>query len=667
MIKILAIDDNYDNLIVLKTLINDVFPDSTYFSALNVLTGIDIAVVEDPDVILLDIVMSDMDGFNVCRRLKKHEQLKKIPVVFVTSSHISNENRIKGLEVGGNAFLSKPIDKIELTAQIKAMIKMKLSSDQRNDKNRHSNNLIFQCTQALEEKQSVLLNLLDELKAENESYKRTVAILKASETVFRNLFENSPVGILRTGLDGSLAANRSFSEIVGYSEEELRTKNWKDITHPDDTRISKKTADSLLKKEVSVTRFEKRYIHKNGKIVWTEVSVFLQNDQNGEPKFFITTILDITKRMHTTNALRESEKHFWDLFENAPIGIFYSTISGQFLKINPAFVKILGYSSKEELVTMTANMTTQIYFNPQRRAQILDLLLNIDGWVHDEVIWKRKDGTNITVDITGRKVLNIIGEVAFVEGFVVDITERNTMLCDLMAAKERAENSDKLKTAFMQNISHEIRTPLNGIIGFGELLASNDLTEKERNIYFEIMKKSSDRLVRLINDYMDISLIVSGNMKVTKVSFPINHLLDDILNTVYSKCAVKDLTLSADRPSLSNIMIDTDYSLLYKILDHLIDNAIKFTAKGKISMGYILKDENVLFFIKDTGVGIHKEDIIHISNYFIQEGVLNSRNYEGNGLGFPISKGLARLLGGKIYLESDKGVGSNFYVMLPLK
>ena len=242
------------------------------------------------------------------------------------------------------------------------------------------------------------------------------------------------------------------------------------------------------------------------------------------------------------------------------------------------------------------------------------------------------------------------------------------MNAELLIAKEQAESGDRLKTAFMNNISHEIRTPLNGIIGFSELMADPDLTPTERSQYHEIVKSSSDRLLSTVTDYMDISLLASGNQEVRKNMFNLSDLLDDIYNRFLKPCKSKNLALTLQTPETAGkLQIISDRELLYKVLYHLVDNAVKFTRQGTVSFGIEVKGNELEFFVKDTGVGISNEVQASIFNKFTQENVSNTRGHEGSGLGLSIVKGIVELLGGRIWLESVKGKGSSVFFSIPVE
>jgi len=233
-------------------------------------------------------------------------------------------------------------------------------------------------------------------------------------------------------------------------------------------------------------------------------------------------------------------------------------------------------------------------------------------------------------------------------------------------AREKAEAGDNLKTAFMQNISHELRTPLNGILGFGSLLSEPHLTIAEKEDYNKMLKASSDRLIRTINNYMDISLIATGN--VTSDHKPVNilRMLKELHQRYQEPCEAKNVMLNLLLPeNKSEYFILTDRELLEKIFSHLIENAIKFTVHGSINIGFSLKPGAAEFFVIDTGAGIADDIQARVFEPFFQEPVTGIKNQSGSGLGLSIIRGLITILGGGIRLESKKSKGTSFFFTLP--
>jgi len=243
--------------------------------------------------------------------------------------------------------------------------------------------------------------------------------LKVSEEKFRNIFENSAMGKSMTSIEGKMIANKAFCEIVGYSKEELLQIDWTEFTHKDDIDNNKAIINSILKGEKTFSHWEKRYIHKNGNIVWVDISTFLMRDKTGNPLNFITEIYDITERKEAETALRESAELYRNLVLKIPDGVYKSTHNGKFIDVNPAMVKMLGYESKNDL--MAIDIKSQLYFNSADRESLILKEKNEEIGIFE---LKRKDGTGIWIEDHGWYNTDIQGEVISHEGVLRDITER---------------------------------------------------------------------------------------------------------------------------------------------------------------------------------------------------------------------------------------------------
>jgi len=251
--------------------------------------------------------------------------------------------------------------------------------------------------------------------------------------------------------------------------------------------------------------------------------------------------------------------------------------------------------------------------------------------------------------------------------FGIDITERKNIETELKKAIEKVEASDQLKTAFLNNISHEVRTPLNGILGFADIISQPGITQSEIEQCLDILHTSSKRLVDTINDYMDMSLIVSGNLHIIPQPFFLKKTLMDVYDNFEPFSVAKNLNLQLEITDKdANFLFNQDEELVKKVISQLVDNAIKFSLKGTITFGFNIKDNLVHFHVTDEGIGISAEALNRIFENFVQEDISRTRQHEGSGLGLSIAKGLVNLLKGTIRVVSVKGVGSSFYFTLPV-
>jgi len=239
---------------------------------------------------------------------------------------------------------------------------------------------------------------------------------------------------------------------------------------------------------------------------------------------------------------------------------------------------------------------------------------------------------------------------------------------ELIIARDKAQKSDRLKTAFLNNISHEIRTPLNGILGFASFIIQPDITMEKKEKYLEILNLSSTRLMNTVTDIMDLSLIISGNMHVHPQQVNVSSLLKNVFMDFQESAKIKKLDFKMQFPNNADeIMLHTDKEMLYKAISKIINNSVKFTQEGSINLGFELINDEIKIFVKDTGVGIEDDAQKIVFENFMQEDISNTRGHEGSGMGLSIARGIMRLLDGEISLVSTKKVGTTVFLTLPYK
>jgi PAS domain S-box-containing protein len=370
-------------------------------------------------------------------------------------------------------------------------------------------------------------------------------------------------------------------------------------------------------------------------------------------------------RIEAEVSLRESEARFRDIIMSSYDWVWEIDRNWKYCYTSETIGNILGYTNEEVI------NKSRFDFMPDDEKEIFEPVFSEiavrKGIIKDVENWNlHKDGHRVCLLTNGFPIFDDAGNLTGYRGVDKDITNNKNLNIELIKAKERAEASDKLKTAFLSNISHEVRTPLNGILGFSELVLQPDLQQEEKEYFLKVLNESSERLINTITNYMDISLIVSGNMIVNSIPVDLSLLLDNIYQKFLPKCQTKNLEFIKQFPSDTTPLLISDDGLLEKALSHLVDNAIKFTIKGSITFGWHYNNNEFELFVKDTGSGIDPEAQSSVFQIFMQEDVADTRGYEGSGLGLSIAKGLVELMGGKIRIESEKWQGSSFYITFPL-
>jgi signal transduction histidine kinase len=237
---------------------------------------------------------------------------------------------------------------------------------------------------------------------------------------------------------------------------------------------------------------------------------------------------------------------------------------------------------------------------------------------------------------------------------------------EIIMIRKNADEYHKFRTTFVQNISHEIRTPLNAIVGFSALLCEKEQTDAAKEYFTEVIMRSSDNLLSIINDINEISNIEAGMLKVKTGEINLNSAMKDLHSKFYSRASEKGVEIRYET-TLDDVESDikTDVSKLIQVISNLINNAVKFTGNGLIDFGYRQKNGFLEFYVADTGIGIKEEEHSKIFESFYKAGNSKLQNYAGTGLGLSIAKAYVELLGGEIWLNSEPGKGTVFFFTIP--
>ncbi|MEI6173913.1 MAG: PAS domain-containing protein [Bacteroidota bacterium] len=497
--------------------------------------------------------------------------------------------------------------------------------------------------------------------AENEK-------LDDSESRYRSIFQGSPDGILIADKLTKIIifANPKQCEMLGYAEEELKAMTIAGI-HPKDT-----FQDTLAEFE-SLAHGEKtmasdiQCLRKNGEIFYADIASSFMTI-NGR-KCIVGFFRDNTQRRQTENEFKNNAALLTNLIINLYEGVLLEDSNRRILLTNQLFCDMFAIPAPPEALlgadcSNAAEESKMFFKDPVNFiADIKVILARKQAVLNDEL--ELADGRFFERDYIPTYLDH---EYSGHLWKYRDITQRKQAEVSLKEALVKAEASNRLKTAFMNNISHEVRTPLNGIMGFGNLLTDPFLTTEERKQYNKFLKASGNRLINTITDYMEISLIASGNIEVIRNPVNVSNMLKELKARFQDSCDVKNLVLNLKIPGeQEHFTLITDLELLRKVISCLLDNAIKFTNLGSITFGYAVKSGTIDFFVIDTGIGIAPEFHERIFEPFTQEIISDTRGHEGSGLGLSIIKGFLKLLGSDIRLESVKGQGASFFFSLPME
>ena len=485
--------------------------------------------------------------------------------------------------------------------------------------------------------------------------------LRESEKKYRELFERVPIGLYQITLDGKvLSANRGCLDLsrcpASYRDAWFLQDTTKSYVHPEDSDRLRE----IILKQGYVNNFEAEFFRMDGTTAWLSNTAKIVRGENGQPDFIAGSFIDVTQRKHAEDELKKLSV----AITQSPAVVLITDPEGNIEYVNPAFSMLTEYSleevkGKNPSILQSGLMHKDVYTN------LWDTILSGEIW-QGEMHNRKKNGNLYWAQAVVSALKDEKGRITNFVAVNEDISEKKILWNQLIEAKEKAEESDKLKSAFLANISHEIRTPMNGILGFSELLKDVYLTGAEQQEYIELIQQSGERMLNLINDLIDISRIDAKELILHISETPLNKLIRDLFAFFKPAADKKGLRLSSSYglPDSGSI-IETDAKKLEQILTNLIQNALKFTDEGHIDIGYSSKEGMLEFFVEDSGIGIPQEMKESVFDRFRQVNNSLSRLHEGAGLGLSISKGFVELLGGTIRVEPADGGGSRFLFTIP--
>jgi PAS domain S-box-containing protein len=368
-----------------------------------------------------------------------------------------------------------------------------------------------------------------------------------------------------------------------------------------------------------------------------------------------------------TREYSNTEMFYKMLVQSADDGISFFDRHLNLKYANAAYYSIIGYNKEHYNKINPPELIhpEDIAYDKNRTEA-----LQAKGFFETELRLKHKDGHYVNLSTRSVIVKNENGEIIGSLTISRDITSLKKIHEDLIKANVEAEASNRLKSSFLANISHEIRTPLNSVVGFANLLLANDITNDVKEEYIEHINHNSEKLLQIIGDIIDLSRLESSQIEITYEEASVNSIVNEIVDDA------RKIVKRNEKSIIINVMnmleengdlIFTDRIWLKRVLNHLMDNAVKFTLEGSIRLSYTRENDNLLFRVKDTGIGINKENLDHIFEEFRQEINGHHRPFEGLGVGLTLAKEVIERMGGRIFVQSEKGVGSEFSFSIPYR
>lgn len=484
--------------------------------------------------------------------------------------------------------------------------------------------------------------------------------LEESQRLFLSIFRTAPIAIVVSrNSDGRfIDVNPAFLQYLGKQRSEVVGKSLKELGVVYDRDVIEAMRADLVSGRQGRDLVEARLTAVDGTTRSLLCSAAIL-DVKGE-SCMLTIATDITELRRTTSLLQESEQRFRLMADAAPVLIWLSDVEGRRTFVNRQWLEFVGSSMDAEL---GKGWLGSVHPADQERclSVVRDALARREGFSMEYRL-RRHDGDYRWVLDRGTPRLDASGNLAGYIGSCTDITDRREGEDRLRDAKERAEEVTILKTAFLTNMTHEIRTPLTVILGFTTILRQGTRPEYQR--FISLIERSGRRLLLMLDSVLDLAQLEAGTLEPEFARHNVADLANGVAEALRPIAEEKDIELSI-RADGQAFHVETDHAIISRVLNNLIDNAVKFTEKGDVVVLIRSETDDVVVEIRDTGIGIHEDFLPRIFDAFSQESTGLARTHQGSGLGLTVSAQLVHLVGGSLSVNSVKGAGSTILIRLP--
>lgn len=490
----------------------------------------------------------------------------------------------------------------------------------------------------------------------------------ATETKYKNLVEDSGVGLLTTDLSGYITfINKRITFFTGFERSEIIGKHFSSLIDSKWEKIINDKFKRQFQQKQNEWSLEFPLKVKSGETIWVDQSSVIVSE-NGEPKGFQCIIKDITEKRRIQEEMKnieiereENQFRFQSILDNTPLIIFIKDLNGRYLMVNKTYKEFFHQTEKDIIGKTDFELVAEESAIRYREIDEYVAREQKNTEIEETVT---RDGVEKNLLIVKFPLFDKNNKIYGIGGIASDITERYLYGLHLIESKRRAEMAEQLQEQFLANMSHEIRTPMNGIIGMTNILMNTSMKPEQRD-FLQVIKKSSDSLLILINDILDLSKIKAGKLRIEKIDFRLRETLENTISTfrnlINEKGLVLRISVDLDVPD----RLVGDPHRLNQVLNNLLSNAIKFTPNGEImveikAVKQVENEVELSFSVSDTGIGIPGDKLEYIFESFSQAESGTSRKFGGSGLGLTITQKLIELQEGTISVTSEEGAGTCF-------
>ncbi|NPD83226.1 PAS domain S-box protein [Lentimicrobium sp. L6] len=642
--EVLIVEDEVINAKVLQE-----FLESKGYKILDVVTSgeaaIDYVGIKKPDLILMDIELDGkISGIEAVEHINKND---KIPILYITSQTDKQVvKRAKETEPVG--YIIKPFSPLQLEITLEMARKKVLVDQELLNYQLYLEHLVVDRTKEL-------INEVELTKSARQQAIENEIKLKAITTAANDAI------VLFDEYGQVKFWNKAAEKMFLYDEEDILDNNIRVLfssdNENDDFARGLETIQHAIDNHLLGENIEFVATKADGSEIPVEMSLAAVDID--DEHLVLSIMRDISQRKHDL----EEIKRFKLISDLANYGLAITNDIGEFVYVNKYFAELIEYEQEEMLGRSFFTVTPRV--SKSEIADFVEKSSNIHGGEGLELIVVSKSEKEIPVMFNSVIIRDKYGAPKFYAVSATDIRERKEYEENILKAKRLAEESDRMKTAFLSTISHELRTPLNAIIGFAELIRVTEVDMDDVKDFNDEIYKGGNHLLSIVEDILDISMLESKDLKIYPVEFSLNNLMKIVHQKFYSNQRYDNhninLVWKGNRKDGEEVFF-TDNSKLEQILTKLIDNAFKFSTKGTIEFGYKYNEKENLydFYVKDEGKGIQGTKLTDIFESFKQAEEGNNRAHDGLGLGLSIVNQLLELMKGEIYVDSELGKGSIF-------